>query len=290
MLSEATGADPGTAFDNLLSEKLLQLSVTDRNNIQEEIHGVKCLAPEETPQLIEESLRKLANEIDNVIPDSQKRAYLRSQQRKASAAFVNSRDFRLRFLRCELFDYRKAAQRMVRVCDSLLDLFGTYALERPIKLADFTNAELKILRKGRVQPLPFRDRCGRRICILFPGAESLKEKGDENNARDQTRELQYKIFLYYSSVLGSEVDTQRRGIVFIIWFDAMLADGISRDIKRIQSNMKSHQVSMLRGSAVHILSPDTPFYRLKRSILSLGAGQLVSRLRIHLGELFLCIS
>ena len=41
-----------SAVDNMLSKELNQLSVKDRNALVEEIHGVRSLAPEETPELI----------------------------------------------------------------------------------------------------------------------------------------------------------------------------------------------------------------------------------------------
>jgi len=284
--TSANGADDdknpsAAALDDLLSKELLKLSVEDRNDLQEEIHGVRCLAPEETPRFLEDSLRKLAIEIDDVIPDSQKRAYLQSQERPVSAAFINDRDFRLRFLRCELFDYRKAAIRMVRVCDCLLKLFGRYALERDILLSDFSNEELKVIRKGRMQILPFRDRSGRRITICIPGAGSLKEKASIDQTK--VRDLQVKIFIYLSVVLGKDVDTQRRGIVFITWFDAMLESTVDHDVSRIREGMRSHRYSMIRASAVHICSPDTPYYRVARGMMGLGYGSYVRRLRIHLG-------
>lgn len=282
----AAAADPA-AVEDLLSKELLQLKVKDRNDLQEEIHGVRCLAPEETPRFVEDSLRKLATELDEVIPDSQKRAYLQSQQRPASAAYVNSREFRLLFLRCELFDCQKAAERMARVCDCLLNLFGRYALERPIKLSDFTNAELKVIRKGRFQILPFRDRSGRRISILFPGGETLKEKANNDRTDINVRELQNKIFIYMSYVVGRDVESARRGAVVLVWFDAMLESGTTNDITRMyQGGIKSHKMSMLRCSAIHICSPDTHFYRLQRSILSLGFGSMRSRITMHLGECF----
>jgi hypothetical protein len=279
----ANDVDPAAEFDNLLSKELLQLSVNDRNNLQEEIHGVRCLAPDETSQLIEESLRKLATELDENIPDYQKEAYLRSQRRPASAAFVNSQNFRLRFLRCELFDHRKAAERMVRVCDCLLKLFGMYALERPIRISDFSNAELKAIRRGRLQLLPFRDRSGRRIAILFPGVECLKENANENDGA-VVRTLQLKTFIYMSYILGSEVDTQRRGIVFLVWFDDKMQSSASPDVNRIKMGIKSHSMALLRASAIHICSPDTPFYRLQRSVLAMGAGHNRQKLRLHVGE------
>lgn len=61
--AEASGYDPDLV-DDILSRHLLNLSFQQRTEIQEEMHGVKCLAPEETPLLLEESLRLLQIELD----------------------------------------------------------------------------------------------------------------------------------------------------------------------------------------------------------------------------------
>lgn len=197
--------------DDLMSKEMLKLSVKDRNDIQEEIHGVKCLAVEETPELIEKSLKELTEEINHKIPNAQKRAYLKSLEpvndnsKNAShsssntngpicvssspkvvgnnhsennhisshfpSSYIHGRDFRLRFLRCDLFDIQKAARRLVTYLDMLVELFGDYALRRPICLSDFTKEELRHFRKGMIQILPYRDRTGRRILIAFPEEE-----------------------------------------------------------------------------------------------------------------------
>ena len=67
--------------ENLLSAELMRLSLRDRNAIQEEIHGVNCLASQETTQLLESSLRQLATELDQNLPAETSRAYKRSQKR-----------------------------------------------------------------------------------------------------------------------------------------------------------------------------------------------------------------
>jgi hypothetical protein len=188
--------------DDLLAKEMMRLSVKDRNDIQEEIHGVKCLAVDETPELIRASLRKLTEEIDTNIPDSQKRAYLQSLQplhpsypsspvgsgpsrllsspttqnnnnsnNNNNLSYIHGDDFRLRFLRCDLFDVPRAARRLVTYLDMLLELFGDYALRRPICLSDFSKEELRHMRKGMIQVLPYRDRSGRRIMIAFPEEE-----------------------------------------------------------------------------------------------------------------------
>ena len=156
-------------LDNKLSKELLQLSFAERNGIQEEIHGVDCLAREETPELIEESLRKLAIalENDNVVPYRVKAAYRKAQQLFPRTTYVNTRKFRLRFLRNTLFDPTRGALKIAEFLRVADDIFGEQALERPIQFSDFTSKEKQYIRKGHCQFLPFRDRSGRRILAIM---------------------------------------------------------------------------------------------------------------------------
>ena len=185
--------DDPKIVDELLSKELLQLSLKDRNDIQEEIHGVHCLAPEETPEMVNESLKKLATELDDdvVLPSNQKQAYLQSQKLETTTTtYINEQEFRLRFLRCELFDISKTAKRMAHFLDLVLELFGDFALERPIRLSDFTKAEMKYMRRARYQFLPYRDRSGRRIIIIFPG-EALETVPPKIKVRKCVNGLSY---------------------------------------------------------------------------------------------------
>jgi hypothetical protein len=144
--------DPRTV-DEILCMELLSLSLKERNDIQEEIHCVKCLAVNETSELINTSLKELHRvlESDEDIPHNEKCAYIQSQKLiKSSSTYINSNEFRLRFLRCELFNVKKAALRMVKILDLMVELFGIYALWRPINMNDFNKDELRELRKGYV--------------------------------------------------------------------------------------------------------------------------------------------
>ena len=57
--------------------------------------------------------------------------------------------FRLKFLRCELFDIQKTATRIINYLHIMLELFGIIALQRPVTLEDFTKDELRLFKKGR---------------------------------------------------------------------------------------------------------------------------------------------
>lgn len=147
--------------EDLITKNLLGLSFEDRNAIDEEIHGVNNLSREETPELLQESMAQLSLELSKI---QNKPAFDKSQRLFPYDTFVNTIDFRLRFLRCEFLDAQKAATRMVTYLDLLDELFdGDWVLQRPIELSDFSKAEMKILRSGIYQLLPYRDRSGRAI-------------------------------------------------------------------------------------------------------------------------------
>ena len=128
---------------------------------------MQCLCPEETPTLVQESLKALQAELERTYPHS-------VLEKLTATSYLQTDEMRLQFLRNDLFDPIKAAKRMDIYLEALVDYFGPYALERPIKLTDFTKDELKQVRKGYLQILPFRDRSGRRTSIFFQGNETQK--------------------------------------------------------------------------------------------------------------------
>lgn len=353
------GRDPD-AVEDLLTKEMNRLSVRDRNDIQEEIHGVKCLAIKETPELIKESLELLQIEIDTKIPDSQKQAYVRSLKFKVTEApafasssdgipetieersvsskseeddpissssahtattvatnterdssssssvtfsprpgiphtvgaassavsidaasstapvprgsYIHEDEFKLRFLRCDFFDVPKAALRMVTWLEMVVELFGEYALERPICLSDFSKEELRHMRKGLIQILPYRDRSGRRIMIIFPEEEQSKIPPV----------VKAKIAMYKLWSVGcNDTVSQEKGIVVLIWFDASFA----RLNGAWKIKYKFYTLNCDRVTALHSCSPDTAHYRFRRSIMTMRAGsENLNKLVFHLGE------
>mmetsp|Transcript_24629 Transcript_24629/g.57814 ORF Transcript_24629/g.57814 Transcript_24629/m.57814 type:complete len:502 (-) Transcript_24629:469-1974(-) len=254
--------------DDIMSKELMNLSMQDRNAINEEIHGVNCLAVEETQELLRNLLHDLAVVLDNVLPPAETRAYRRSQ--KIPHSYVNTIDFRLRFLRCEVFDAKKAARRMAFYLNTVQDFFGDFALERPIRLSDFNKEEQTFMRKGFMQLLPYRDRSGRRIGVIFPGKELA-----QSSAR-----LKAKIALYLSWTAGNEVETQRMGVVILIWYDK----SFQLLHRPVQNKPKFHEVWMLRICAIHLCTPDTPLYRIRRGFITMRMAHNRLKLRVHIGN------
>jgi hypothetical protein len=167
--SESSVPSRAVVVDDLLSKELLQLSFDDRNAISEEIHGVRCLAPTETPELLSRSLAELQRQLDGMQykPSYDKAQDYARHPATAKTSYVNTIEFRLKFLRCELFDAYKAAVRLVKYLDLMVEMYGLFALQRKIVLTDFSKHELQILRAGHFQMFPFRDRSGRRVlCVV----------------------------------------------------------------------------------------------------------------------------
>ncbi|VEU41737.1 unnamed protein product [Pseudo-nitzschia multistriata] len=272
--------DP-TSIDNMLAQEFLSLSFHDRNKINEEVHGVLCCSPAETPELIAESIEKLDKEL-RLIPGSEKEMYSLSQSRfgrknssEEGGSYVNDKEFRLRFLRAELFDARMAASKMVAFLHVVCDLFGEYALQRPIRLSDFTEPELHTFRTGNLQLLPFRDRSGRRI---IAGVEGLAIQFDAD--------LRFKILFYLLWVGGQDLETQLKGFVVIIWPVSDVAIQHMKNRERLVQVQKER----LRGTPVrtcsfHFCVPDNPLSHMLRMIFTLTLdARKRCRLKFHVGH------
>lgn len=256
--------------DLLLWKELMQLPFLERNNISEEVHGVHSLAVDETPFIRDEGLGKLQYELD-LLPHPEKGAY--DTARNLPVTYVNDPDFRLRFLRADLFDARDAAKRMTAYLDLLMMLFGVEVLKRPLRTTDFeTKNEKSCLRGGLVQLLPYRDRSGRRVMVIISDIMSYNHI------------MRVKIFLYLMTVAAECEETQQKGIVFVMWPGRDTNIRIPLPEERIVCK-NSFSAFPLRVVGFHFCWPDTLFFHLIRSFFVLVMGSdLRTRVHFHSGE------
>jgi hypothetical protein len=182
------------AVDELLSKQLRQLSFQDRQLINEEIHGVVCVCPEETPEMIHTSLEELSMALATI---PTKVGYDTAQTLFGNSSYVNTNDFRLRFLRTELFDTKKAAIRLVKFLDLALEYYGVEALRRPIKLSDLAKDEMESLRAGNHQILPFRDRSGRKVVAIVNNFAEKELRARVSLNRSYETRIACRIILQY---------------------------------------------------------------------------------------------
>lgn len=274
-----SNVDP-ESVDSMLAAEMFSLSFQDRNKISEEMHGVLCLTPEETPKLVQESLEKLEQEI-NLLPMEEKETLMLCRKRfgwrgsdQKGGSYTNDVDFRIRFLRCTLFDVPKAAKKIANYLDSVVVLFGESALQRPIKLSDFTEEELQIFRTGNLQLLPFRDRSGRRIVA---GVDGLAIQYDSK--------LRYKMLYYLLWTAADDVETQLKGIVVIIWPVSDITQHLHNKDDMMKLQKKILKGSPVRVCAFHFCVPDSPIFHLLRTIFTLTLDRdKRSRLKFHVGQ------
>ncbi|KAG7340694.1 hypothetical protein IV203_024237 [Nitzschia inconspicua] len=288
-----TFRDP-RAVDDFLSRELSQLSFKDRSAINEEIHGVKCLAPEETPELVRNSLCQLMDELRTT--RSPKDAYDQACF-LFPHSYIHTDEFRLRFLRYELMNPKTAAQRIVTFLECAVELFGTQILERPIQLSDLGRDGMEMMRLGHYQCLPFRDRSGRRI-LAFVGNFGLQFPV----------EVRLKIIYYLHWVLTDDDESQRKGLVGVFWWPT--TSGITRNQNTVDDSEsddpntpvhpdgfaympgpRDHIVgarlfsgSPGRVAAIHICLPDKQIFHFFRSSLALGLNATRRRIKVHTGE------
>lgn len=268
---------PGFTVEHSLSTELLKLSFKERQAIQEEIHGVSCEAIEESRELVEKSLLDFDEKINTrkelavarpELDDPNLRKLLRnvcrinSLSRDALKAakrrcYLNDRNVRLRFLRCEIFNVDKTVERFIRFLEYCSEIFGDYICEREMVLSDFNSQEITTLRASRSQLLPFRDRSGRRV---------LAAVGNVNFHMSLKLRLKIRMFQHWHS--SADIETQRRGVVILLWpfdeegggqtWEKTIRPGIAKDNSTYQR--KNNAAMPIRVASYHFCYKDTPFF------------------------------
>jgi hypothetical protein len=287
------GGEGDPSDTGMFSRSLMNLSFNDRSAIEEEIHGVTCMAFDETPEMQEDFLLKFDAELAQT---EKKPGYDRAQEllqsnsATHSTCYLASREFKLRFLRSELFDVPKSVSRFVRCFDFLLEHFGEYALKRPIRLSDFNKQEMSFLREGQYQLLPYRDRSGRRMYSITV-----------NNRNEVPKRVLLRCFFYLWYVIcgGSDtsnndlnnVETQRKGVVVVAMPSQMhLEYGVNENLlhkvnfirNRAAMNAFAAEVIPIRLAAIHLCFPKNTFTQIVSSFGSALAAYN-SRTKVHLG-------
>lgn len=269
MAQSNSDIDPRVA-DALLSEELMKLSFKDRNSVSEEVHGVRSMAVEENVHVRQKGLASLQYELD-LLPQSEKVAYEKAQT--LPVTYVNDSDFRLRFLRVDLYNARDAAKRMTSYLDMLLQLFGVEVLKRPLRTTDFKSKEEKsCLRGGLVQLLPYRDRSGRRVMVIL------------SDIMSHNHITRVKIFLYLLTCAAECEETQGKGVSFVMWPGKSTQIRMPLNEERFICR-KSFSSFPLRVVSFHFCWPNTPLFHFVRSFFVLVMNPSSrARVSFHLGE------
>ena len=149
-------------IDSLIAQEMNELSMKERDKVLFDIHGISD-ASEETNEFLDTSLARLEAELSRI---GQKEAY--NMAKALSPDYVSNRKFRLMFLRCDRFDAKRAAIRLVKHFESKLELFGADKVARDIVQEDLDEDDLRCLQAPFLQLLPSRDRAGRAVLCWVP--------------------------------------------------------------------------------------------------------------------------
>ena len=159
--------------DALLAKEMAAMSVQEREQSLNDIHGVSEAIHEE-PGFVRAKLAEVKMELSK-LSTREKEAYMEAEDQNKQ--YVTCDKFCLKFLRAEMFDARLAAGRMVRFFDEKKKLFGPDKLTKEIELGDLDKEDRKFLESGIGQILPQRDRAGRQIMTWMP---MIRGGGDPN--------------------------------------------------------------------------------------------------------------
>jgi hypothetical protein len=157
VLNAAKEASGESAFDRELAQQMNALSVNEREQQFEEMHGVSR-AINETPEMVAAALNQFHHCVMMV---TEKPWY--DHAVALNRPYIEGAKFRLMFLRAELFNVSKAVTRMLLFLGKKAKFFGPHTLGRPLQLGDLDEEAMKVLRSGDYQVLPSRDRAGRPI-------------------------------------------------------------------------------------------------------------------------------
>jgi len=148
--------------DAMMAHAMAQLSVHEREEVYNDLHGV---ADEivETPEMIDEAINRMKLELSMMSTETTAAAY--QQALVQDSTYVHDYKSLLAFLRAERFDAARAASRFAKFYSVKLEGFGVEKLTKDIYQEDLTQQERDGLYDSMNLQLPFRDRGGRSVLV-----------------------------------------------------------------------------------------------------------------------------
>mmetsp|Transcript_31568 Transcript_31568/g.52114 ORF Transcript_31568/g.52114 Transcript_31568/m.52114 type:complete len:284 (-) Transcript_31568:178-1029(-) len=226
--------------------------------------------PNETEALITAKLQDLEVEIAK-IPKDQKEVF---EQAKIKCPEQLTPEFKLMFLRCEVFNADLAALRLVKYWEKRLEIFGSDRAFLPLTQNGALKDDALALSFGFFQLTPCKDSSGRSIMFVDPSRQDKTKYERESMARSAW-------YVFHSAL--EDVDTQKKGLVVIVYPKKAKFTQLDRGLAKL--NMESIKGCIpVRMSAIHLCHPPT-FFRIVFPIFRLFMGErLVKRFRLHSGS------
>lgn len=153
--------------EQVLTRELEKLSLDEHERLLFDIHGFCSSADDENVAFIAEKLVELDATL-NKMKRKKKEAY--EMARFLNKKYVESRDFKIMFLRSEKFNVKAAAETIISHFEIKRRIFGEgEVLARDVLQTDLNEEDHQRLQDGFIQVMPERDAAGRTIICLNLG-------------------------------------------------------------------------------------------------------------------------
>ena len=307
---------PVVDADELLAKEMLALSVNERNQALNEIHGVEDLTQEDdrittlalklldlaVSQILKQEETNILDDDVNNPKENNSKTYAYRIALKQNQSYVERRFLRVAFLRAEIgngweqdlkrkkqVDQSKSANNIdipasiYKVADRIMNYFqlklhlwGLTLLTRDITLDDLDASDRQCLDNGYITLLPERDRAGRAIICSLASLVANCTTAININ----------RSFYYVFQCALEDEETQKKGVVCVGYNIDRQQSSFDKDIAKLEAesfegNNRIFQYLYFRMTAIHIVY-DEPKLRPIMGVAVYLIGQRIrARLRAH---------
>ena len=224
--------------------------------------------PVEDDSLIARKLSEFDAAVDQIVPANKQRL-LQAQQR---CPHLLTADFKLWFLRCEVYVVAKAAKRYVAYWNKRVEIFGEERAFLPLTLASMDASDRKACAMGVYNVYEASN--GRIVAF-----EALHRYSLEGTSRESL----LRAFWYFVHCALENEETQKRGIV-VLNYPGKVNIRKQQDFRMVRMIASVRGALPLRLSAYHIVHPPS-WVSMFLPLLSLLLGErLRKRILIHVGS------
>jgi hypothetical protein len=169
---------------------------------QADVYGQ--LHPVESEELIAAQRQKFEDELDLMTSDK-KKSLLQAQE---TCPQLLTDDFKLLFLRCEVFNAKLAAKRYVQYWDKRVVIFGPVKAFQPLTLNEALSEDQLALESGVINLMEgLHDQMGRAVLYLDPSKRDMSGYSRESLCR--------AVWYYYHVALEKYERAQKHGVVLV---------------------------------------------------------------------------
>ena len=265
-----------------LSRRVNSLSITERQQAQNDVYGYQLNHDDEDPIQLKSWLKEMDVLIEKGISgghystlqlaihtdNSNNNGIINNTNSTIGAEYVKSQ--RIKFLRASDWQVHEAVKRMARFFDIKLECFGSECLARDLTLNDLTDLDKSLWeRYGFIQLAEERDAYGRAILVVM-GAQQCKCPVDSVA----------RVILYITMILAKDETIQKTGFVNVVWGHGQPTI-VTRRATRIIETLRS---APLRQVGIHLCYENNSAQRIFSIIAKMALTWGAVRTRTHQGK------